>query len=134
MPAGRPSKLTPELQKKLCDAIGAGNYYEAACGYAGVSYKVFSEWMKRKGRRFRDFRNAIQEAEAKAEAAVVAQWRKHMPENWQACRDFLGRRYPDRWGPKERQEISGPGGGALQVIETIVTRREDANPVAPETS
>lgn len=131
---GRPSKLTPELQRKLCDAIAAGNYLEAACSYAGVDYSTFTRWMKRKSKRFRNFRNAVLEAEAKAEVAIVAQWRKHMPENWQACRDFLGRRYPDRWGPKERQEISGPGGGALQVIETIVTQREDANPAAPETS
>jgi len=32
---GRPSKLTPEVQERLRQAIRAGNYYEAVCAYAG---------------------------------------------------------------------------------------------------
>src|SRR5262249_11287573 len=35
----------------------------------------------------------------------VAQWQKHMPGNWQAIRDFLGRRHPERWGD-HRKEIT----------------------------
>ena len=34
---GRPSKLTDELEAKLCDALGAGNHLEVAARYAGVS-------------------------------------------------------------------------------------------------
>lgn len=128
---GRPSKLTPELQRKLCDAIAAGNYLEAACSYAGVDYSTFTRWMKRKSKRFRNFRNAVLEAEAKAEVAIVAQWRKHMPENWQACRDFLARRYSDRWGPKERQEISGPGGEALEVPVVVYIPSNGRDDQAP---
>src|SRR5262249_57737439 len=87
----------------------AGNYYRAACAHVGVSYKNFREWMKRgaKQRRgkFREFRNAVKKAEADAEVRMVAQWQKHMPGNWQAIRDFLGRRHPDRWGD-HRKEIA----------------------------
>ena len=37
----RPSKLTPEVTKRLTEAIRAGNYYEAACAYAGIHYSTF---------------------------------------------------------------------------------------------
>mgnify|MGYP001491951708 CR=1 FL=1 len=34
---GRPSKLTPEVKKRLIDAIKAGNYIEPACRFAGIA-------------------------------------------------------------------------------------------------
>jgi hypothetical protein len=109
MPRGRPCKLTPELQQRLCDALAAGNYYQAACGYAGISYKVFREWMvkgeKAKSGQFRDFREAVTKAKTEAEVAVVAFWRAQLPSDWRACRDFLARRYPQRWGPMQRHEV-----------------------------
>jgi hypothetical protein len=37
MPLGRRTKLTPEVQKKIVDALSAGNYFEVACEYAGIS-------------------------------------------------------------------------------------------------
>ena len=43
--AGRPSKLTSEVKARLVQAIEAGNYYEAACGYAGITYTTFRNWM-----------------------------------------------------------------------------------------
>ena len=109
MPGGQPTKLTPETQKKLCDAISAGNYLVAACGYADVSYGTFALWMRlgrkaRKGKYFKFFK-AVRKAETDAEVTVVAQWRKLIPSSWQAARDFLARRYPERWAPKEHVQI-----------------------------
>jgi transposase len=109
MPGGRRTKLTPDLQMRFCQVINAGNYYVAACAHVGISYTNFREWMKRgaKQRRgkFREFRDAVKKAEADAEVRMVAQWQKHMPENWPAIRDFLGRRHPDRWADN-RKEIA----------------------------
>jgi hypothetical protein len=36
---GRRPKLTPELQAKICDAIRAGNYFEAAAEHSGIGKK-----------------------------------------------------------------------------------------------
>lgn len=44
---GRPSKLTPEVKKRLIDAIKAGNYYEPACRFAGIDYSTFRKWMQK---------------------------------------------------------------------------------------
>ena len=117
---GRPTKLTPETQGKIVGAIARGNYYEVACRAGNVSYKVFREWMikgeKAKSGKFRDFRDAVQHAEAMAELLALDEWRKQMPNSWQASRDFLARRHPQRWMPMERQEISGKDGGAIEVV------------------
>lgn len=43
------------------------------------------------------------EAEAAAEIAVVEMWQKATPDNWQACRDFLARRYPERWAREAKE-------------------------------
>lgn len=107
---GRPTKLTPEVQKRIVDAIAAGNYYETAAAYGGVSYDAFNEWMTKGASGagpYRQFRQAVEAAAAQAEVSVVAQWKKAVPESWQAGRDFLARRYPDRWGAKDRVAIGG---------------------------
>lgn len=114
---GRPTKLTPEVQEKICNAIRAGNYYEAACAYAGIGYSTFRTWMikgeKARSGKYREFVEAIKKAEYEAEVRLVAQWQKHMPENWQAIATFLERRYPERWGRRLdlkqdiKQEVQG---------------------------
>ncbi|NMP20749.1 hypothetical protein [Sulfobacillus harzensis] len=113
MPRGRPSKLTPERQKKLVDAIRAGNYYETACTYAGIDYTTFRLWMQkgeaREAKKYSDFFEAITRAEAEAESRAVALWQKAMPEDWRAAQMFLERRHPDRWGKQDKlkTEVSG---------------------------
>ncbi len=118
----RPSKLTPEVTKRLTEAIRAGNYYEAACGYAGIGYSTFRAWMvrgeKAKSGKYREFVEAIKKAEHEAEVRMVAMWQKHMPENWQAIATFLERRYPDRWGRK-RLDIEHGGEICIKIVDDI---------------
>lgn len=100
---GRETKLTSDLQQKLCAAIAAGNYYRPACKSVNLGYQTFRTWMKRGVEEeegiYRDFRDAIVKAEADAELAVVALWQAQIPNNWAAARDFLARRFAARWGP-----------------------------------
>lgn len=116
---GRPTKLTPERAKIIADAIAAGNYYETACALAGVDYTTVRKWIQKgekaqKGALF-EFVKAVKKAEAFAEAERIKRIREAAKEgNWQADAWWLERRFPERWGRKERQEISGPGGGPIQ--------------------
>src|SRR5262245_12696464 len=84
---GRRSKLTPLVVERLCTAIRAGNYFEAACAYADIGQRTFFAWMRRGQKasrgRFRELYLAVKKAEAEAELTVVAQWRQQIPENWQ---------------------------------------------------
>ena len=131
MAGGRPTKLTSEVQARLVQAIEAGNYYEAACGYAGITYTTFRNWMIKgenaKSGKYHEFFDAITRAEAVAEVRMVAQWQQHMPEDYRAIRDFLERRFPERWGRKDKvqQEISGPDGGPIQWVDLVKLANDD---------
>ena len=118
--AGRPTKLTPDVQERLLSALRAGNYIEPSCTYAGITHQTFLNWKERgeheqRGPYF-EFLVAANKAMADAEIRAVAQWQQAMPENWQAVRDFLDRRHPDRWRKREEVQHTGKDGAALPII------------------
>ena len=98
-------KLTPKVQEALVRAIQAGNYATVAVSYAGISRATFYRWMQQgqadETGPFREFYNAIRQAETQAEVRAVAILQGHMQDSWQAVVAFLERRFPDRWGRKD---------------------------------
>lgn len=85
MMAGRPNRLTPALQEKICQFLRAGNYFSVSCLCSGVSPQVGAEWLSRgrgtsKKRAQTDlyaaFAEAIAKAEAEAEAAAIMRIQK----------------------------------------------------------
>lgn len=109
---GRKTKLTPETQSRIVQAIRGGNYIEVAARYAGIDPVTFWNWMKRgeTGEEpFLNFFNAIKDAEALSEAEAVAQVRlaSRDPKNWAAGMTWLERRFQQRWSRTDRQEHSG---------------------------
>lgn len=108
---GRPSKFTANTRRRIIEAVASGNYYEAACQYAGVDYSTFRRWVekgeKARSGEYKDFCEALRQAEATAEVRVVAQWQTAMPNDWRACAEFLTRRFSDRWKKTERFEHVG---------------------------
>ncbi len=121
---GQPTKLTPETQEKILAAVRAGNYLETAAAFAGVSKKTFYQWLQRGARTrtwtiYRAFSEALAEALAVAEVADVASIAKAAKDGqWQASAWRLERKFPDRWGRRERHEVSGPGGRPIEVSRT----------------
>lgn len=151
MSGGRPSKLTPEAQARIIEALRAGNYQESAAAYAGVGVATFYRWMER-GKRddaepeYREFREAVERARAEAEVRNVGLIQRSASEGtWQAAAWFLERSFPNRWGRRERHEVVGSGGGPVEVsvdaealesrLAAIIASRRDstdgntANPV-----
>ena len=91
----RPSKLTPETQTVIVDAILHGCTYKDAAEAAGIEYNTFNEWMKKgeeaKSGAYREFNEAvkvanaqcavnftriIQTAAAKGDAKYALEWLK----------------------------------------------------------
>ena len=113
-PGGRPSNFD-SAAPKILESIRNGNTYECAAGAARVSYYSFNNWMKqgKEAEKLEDFENkffkffkAVEEAESDAEKEVVKYWRDCIPGNWQAAKEFLARRNPDKWGSKDRVEMN----------------------------
>ncbi|MEV8636841.1 helix-turn-helix domain-containing protein [Streptosporangium sp. NPDC051023] len=47
IPGGRRTKLTPDTQKRIIDAVRAGATYQAAAGAAGVAERTFYQWLQK---------------------------------------------------------------------------------------
>lgn len=126
---GRPTKLTAETKERLVRAIQQGNYYEPACKYAGITYSAFRQWMK-KGEagepKYAQFFEDIKKAEAAAEIRMIQEWQRQAPEDWKAIATFLERRYPDRWGKKDR--IAAEHSGLIfQVVDDLPRGNDDSD-------
>lgn len=109
---GRKCTLTPDVQQRVVDclAIGAGRATAAAA--AGIGESTFYRWMERgeasSSGPFREFWEAVTGAEYQAELAALKNWHGAMPDDWRACKEFLERRFPERWAPpKDRPDARG---------------------------
>ena len=120
---GRPTKLddvllisdgkggqTPRVRWELIvERVRAGAYPEVAAASVGVAAATFYRWKTwgsdrvedgkiRKARGgFREFREALDRAEAEAEMLAIAHVQKAMPDDWRAAMAYLERRAPQRW-------------------------------------
>jgi hypothetical protein len=131
--ANTPSKFIPEVRNKVVLAIRNGNHRDAAAKYAGVTYQQFRRWMVRgeklseeeydslseEDQEYVDFYQVINQAEAEAEVAAVVQWKKFFERDYKASRDFLARRYPQRWGQKVEVSVSNKDDEILELMDSI---------------
>jgi transposase len=138
----RPTKLTKELHEKLLSAIRAGNYMETAAAYAGISKDTLYNWMRRGAREserlaqnprakpkkseqeFLEFSDAVEKALAQAEVRDIANIAKASDAgDWRASAWRLERKYPEKWGRKDRLDAelkhTGKDGGPIQT-ETMI--------------
>lgn len=120
----RPTKLTPDTQQRIIQAIRMGATYEHAAAYGGIAYNTFNEWRKRaevelqrrdnprvtEGTKqweteqpYVEFYEAIKKAEGDAVVGWLAKIEKAASDgNWQAAAWKAERRYPEAYG---RQRI-----------------------------
>lgn len=75
MPAGRPTKLTPEIQDAIVKQLANGSYLETACASVGISRVSMLNWLRRGARSkkgiYREFLSAVRAAQADAESRDV---------------------------------------------------------------
>jgi hypothetical protein len=96
----RRPKYSPEVQQRICDAIGIGATYEHAAAYGGITYETLNEWRKTKPQ----FSEALKAAEARAVVGWLAKIEKAASDGtWQAAAWKLERRYPHLYGRTVQQ-------------------------------
>jgi transposase len=132
------TKLSPELQALVVEALNSGNYIETAAAYAGIHEATIYRWLER-GRierarlsddddakpdpeetPYREFCEAVEKTRANAEVRSLALIQQAaMNGTWQASAWYLERSYPRKWGRFERQEITGANGAPLSVVVSV---------------
>jgi hypothetical protein len=124
----RPTKLTPELEEKVITSIKAGNFRNAAARWAGIDDSTFRRWMRRgtKARKgpLASFARRVLEAEKAAEMRCVALVMKAAAEDARHAEWWLERKYPQRWGRKQRHEITGKNGEVIRAQAEVADLTE----------
>lgn len=116
MPAGRESKLTPDRQERICDALRKGYPRRLAAIFGGISEQTFYTWLDR-GKpesdgfedKYLEFSESVAHAEAEYEAKmidVITRDAESHPRNegYKAAIEWLQRRRPNDWARLEKQE------------------------------
>lgn len=111
MPAGRPTSLTPEVQRSIITSVRRGNFRMTAAAAAGVHRNSLLSWEKRgdEGEEpYASFAIALQQAEAKAEMALLRKVRTAKPgvDLWQTAAWMLERRFASRWCARVKQQVA----------------------------
>ena len=127
---GRPTKLTPEVQTKVVQAISGGNYRQVAAEWAGIPPDTLAHWMGRHREPYLSFRHAVLEAEKTAEIRAVALVMKGAAEDPKHAEWWLERKFHERWGRRDRTEVTGAGGGPIQHEHGFDLRRLSVDQLA----
>ncbi|MCX6608509.1 MAG: hypothetical protein NTV52_33650 [Acidobacteria bacterium] len=107
---GRPSALTPEVEKTIVNAIRAGSMIDAACSMAGIGKTTFYRWMAQaeeggaKNEQYWEFRDKVKKSLASAEVSLVVAIREAGKTSWQANAWLLERRWRKTWGRNAQDE------------------------------
>ena len=114
-----PRKLNEGVITAISEAIAKGNYASTACHLVGVWQETLIRWLHQaetdeaNGLTEEDslyirLRQSVKKAEAQAEARLVDVVREtaEVKREWLPAMTFLERRHPDRWGRKDRNQIT----------------------------
>lgn len=106
----RPTKRSPQREQAILGALRLGNTRRNAAAYAEIDHATFYRWLDDA-----TFRDAVEKAEADAEARFVGQIAKAAADGtWQAAAWWLERRRHEDYRRREGVELTGRGGGAIE--------------------
>lgn len=125
------SKLSPSLQKAICDALREGLPRRSVANIVGIGYQTFLNWMKwgeqtdENGNLTSDpaywnFRVSVLQAEAEAEQKAIKEVRDAGYVEWRAAMTFLERRFPDTWRPESKKIVEQPNNPTIQDIDVTI--------------
>lgn len=98
---GTPGKFTAPRAEAVLDAIAHGCTREAAAGVGGITRMTLYRWIEGDD----TFRDEVEKAEHRAEAAFTAAVAAAVPRNWQAAAWWLERRKHLAYGRKDQVEV-----------------------------
>lgn len=108
---GRPCKLTPEKIDIICAVLSTHGVIAAASRAAGIYWQTLAAWLKRGEKddaagvksKFAVLYRRVQDCNAEFEAKCVARIDAAAKAgDWKADAFLLERRFPERWGKKDR--------------------------------
>lgn len=116
----KPYKLIDnEIQERLLQAIRLGAFIEHACYYAGINSSTFRQWRQKASENIEPYASfwlRVNEAESEAIMRRLARIENAGKDgSWQADAWYLERKYPDKFGRRDRVELSGDPNAPVEI-------------------
>lgn len=110
----------PQVIEAITKALKAGCTKKDACSLASISEQTFYRWLREgekdsEGGEAWQFCESIKKAIAEARARNVTIIQKHAVNNWTAAAWWLERSDPESWGKRDKVEMTGADGGAMEM-------------------
>lgn len=102
--AGRKTKRTPEVEKRILDALRVGATQRDAAAAAGIDETTLWRWKE----AFADFAESVTRAEGACAARMAARIYQEATKDdgdWRASESWLKRRRRDEWGDNVSVDI-----------------------------
>lgn len=134
---GRPSKLSDELSKQICDLIATeGLHRKHAAAKVGIPERTVANWYHRGAREergpHRDFYFALDAAEATFAETCLTMLKARGAHDVKVLQWLLSRRFPEIYGRKDNVEDKSPEDRAAQAQATRTLLMERLERLAPE--
>ena len=128
-PLGRPSKLTPDTELRILNAIRCGAPNKVACAAAGICEETLYAWLRRAeddpDSDYAEFSACLTRARQEGIAARLAIIQKAAGQDWRAAAWLLERDLPEVFSLKFRVEHSV---GPPTFAQALAMLREDRQP------
>lgn len=114
-----PRKLTKQVCEAICDGLRKGNYITTCCRAVGISIPTYYYW-KKKGEQglepYKTFLEKVDEAEANGEMLHLEIIHDNaLTGNWLSSAWLLERKYPDRFGKREKMALQTDNDFKLEI-------------------
>ena len=112
-------KLNKRVCETICEGLRKGNYVTTCCRAVGISQRTYYNW-KKKGEEgeepYATFLQKVDEAEAEGEMAMMEIIHDNaISGNWLSSAWVLERKYPNRFGKRERMELQTDNDFKLEI-------------------
>ena len=133
------SKLTYELQQRICNAVAAGQSRERAASLNGINRTTIRNWLLKAQEnpksRYSEFAAALELADDQAIAMMVNRLLTSPDQKW--TWKILKNKRPEEFNERLhiKSELSGPGGSPIPinnthfVVEVHQTGAEEGDPI-----
>lgn len=139
----RKSKLNEELINRAAELVNAGHYDNTVFTCLGIGETTWYRWINLGEEDFLNGKNTIvakfwesvSKARAAAEIRNLEIVQTAANDDWKAAAWFLERKYNEKWGRKEKTELTGKNGGPVEIsnakellmqkINDMVSKKEE---------
>lgn len=119
MPAGRPSKYDPSMCKDIVALMKEGASKTEVCAHLDIHYDTLLEWSNPEGEYYKEeFSDAIKKGERLSEAWWQMKGRTNL-ENKDFSATLWYMNMKNRFGWRDKQEITGKDGGPVEFLNAI---------------